>query len=214
MNAARLRGLYAVTPDTAADLCAPVSAALRGGARLVQFRNKSGPSDQRIDQARQLKALCAAAGALFIVNDDIELAHAIGADGVHLGKDDVGISAARTLLGAGAIVGASCYDSLELAAAAAAAGANYLAFGSFFPSRTKPGAVRADPTLLQTAHERFDVPLCAIGGITTMNGGALVAAGADMLAIVDGLFGAPNVEGAAAAYAALWADDRNGCTRP
>lgn len=214
MSAARLRGLYAITPDTAADLCGPVSAALRGGARLVQYRNKAGPSELRSDQARQLQALCAAAGALFIVNDDIKLAHAVGADGVHLGKDDAGIEAARALLGAGAVVGASCYDSLDRAAAAATAGADYLAFGSFFPSRTKPGAVRADAMLLQTAHERFDLPLCAIGGITAVNGGALVAAGADMLAVVDGLFGAPDVERAAADYAALWAGDRNGCTRP
>lgn len=198
----RLRGLYAVTRPHE-DLVEQVAAALRGGARIVQFRDKSGDHDRRLDEARQLKALCSAAGALFIVNDDPMLAKASHADGVHLGPDDAPIADARVFLGRHAIIGVSCHDSLARAQAAATAGADYLAFGSFFPSPTKPHAPRATLESLRQARAEFDLPLCAIGGITPANAAPLVAAGADMVAAVSGLFDAADVAAAARAYVAV-----------
>ncbi len=199
----RLRGLYLLTrPDP--DLTGKTAAALRGGARLVQYRDKSDDADRRFDEARQLRALCTAVSATLIINDDIELAIRTGADGVHLGRDDAGIADARAALGETAVIGASCYDSLEHARRAVAAGADYLAFGSFFPSPTKPGAVRAAPALLAAAREAFELPLCAIGGITPGNGADLVAAGADMLAVISGVFDAGDAEAAAGDYATLF----------
>lgn len=215
MSEARLRGLYSITPDAAPDLCAAVAAALRGGARLIQYRGTHPDPARRHDEARQLRALCDAAGALLIVNDDPALAVASGADGVHLGRNDPPIETARDLLGPGAVIGASCYDSLARAEAAARAGADYIAFGSFFPSPTKPDAVRAAPELLNVARASFDLPLCAIGGITPDNGGELVAAGADMLAVISGVFGVEDIEAAARAYARLFATARrSGWRRP
>lgn len=200
---ARLRGLYAVTRP-GPDLLADVAAALRGGARVVQYRDKGGDAERRLDEARQLKALCAAGGALFIVNDDPRLAKASHADGVHLGRGDDTVAAARALLGAHALVGVSCYDSLERAHAAVAAGADYLAFGSFFPSPTKPAAPRATIELLHHARVAFELPLCAIGGVTPENAPALVAAGADLVAAISGVFDAEDIAGAAAAYSRLF----------
>lgn len=200
----RLAGLYAVTPARRDEPCAAVGAALRGGARIVQYRDKSDDAERRRDEARQLAALCHAVGALLVINDDVALARDSGADGVHLGRDDIGIPDARALLGPDAVIGASCYDSLALARAASAQGADYVAFGSFFPSRTKPAAVRAPLRLLKDARAELDLPICAIGGITPENGGELLAAGADMLAVVDGVFGAPDIEAAARAYSRLW----------
>jgi thiamine-phosphate pyrophosphorylase len=144
------------------------------------------------------------AGALFIVNDDVELALAVDADGVHVGRDDEGVAAARARLGPGRLVGASCYDQLGLARAAVAAGADYVAFGSFFPSPTKPNAARADVGLLRRARHELGVPLVAIGGITPENGAPLVAAGADMLAAIGAVFGASDPRAAAAAFAPLF----------
>lgn len=201
MSDPRLRGLYVLT-RAGDDLLEKTAAALRGGARLVQYRDKSDDGERRLDEARQLRALCAAASATFIVNDDIDLAIRVEADGVHLGRDDDGIARARSALGDTALIGASCYDSLERAKAAA--GADYLAFGSFFPSPTKPDAVRATPALLAAARDAFDLPLCAIGGITPGNGAALVAAGADMLAVISGVFDADDAAAAAGDYAALF----------
>lgn len=202
-----LRGLYALS-DTelcpGARLLPAVEAAIRGGARLVQYRDKSRDAVRRAAEARALVELCRGHGIPLIVNDDVELAAAVGADGVHLGKDDGDPGLARVRLGPRAIVGASCYDSLERAVAAAQAGADYVAFGSFFPSETKPGAVRARPTLLTEARRRLSIPLCAIGGITPENGRALVESGADMLAIIRGLFAASDVTSAARAYSKLF----------
>src|SRR5690606_38416715 len=150
------------------------------------------------------KALCAAGGALFIVNDDPMLAKASHADGVHLGRGDRTVAEARALLGDGAIIGFSCYDSLDRARAGATAGADYLAFGSFFPSPTKPDAPHATIELLQYAKLELGVPLCAIGGITPANAPPLVAAGADLVAAVSGVFAADDVEVAAMAYCRLF----------
>jgi len=202
-----LHGLYALT-DTGltpnAKLKTAVEAAIRGGARLVQYRDKSGDAARRAEEARALVEICRGHGVLLIVNDDVELAAAVDADGVHLGKDDGDPVAARVRLGPRALVGVSCYDSLERAVAAAQAGADYVAFGSFYASDSKPGAVRPPTTLLGDARRRLSIPLCAIGGITPENGAALVAAGADMLAVIRGLFAAPDITAAAKAYARLF----------
>lgn len=203
----RVVGLYAIA-DTAyladARLGAAVEAALRGGARAIQYRDKSNLHATRLRQARAVRALCSEYGACFIVNDDIELARAAAADGVHLGRNDGDAGIARDKLGGDAIIGMSCYNDLARAVQAIAHGADYLAFGSFFPSRTKPEAVRADPALLRAARARFDVPLVAIGGITPDNGAALIAAGADALAAISGLFDQPDVTSAARRYASLF----------
>ncbi len=199
----RLRGLYAITRPSA-TLTAEVAAALKGGARIVQYRDKRADAERRLSEAREIQALCAAAGATFIVNDDLQLAQASQADGVHLGRDDHSIQDARSALGPRALIGVSCYDEIERAHAAAAAGADYLAFGSFYPSPTKPNAPRATIELLAEASDAFDLPLCAVGGITPDNGGILMTAGASMLAAITGVFDAPDVEAAAAAYARLF----------
>ncbi|MFA7095023.1 MAG: thiamine phosphate synthase [Gammaproteobacteria bacterium] len=206
MSRFHLHGLYAITneaPD-ACELSDRVARALRGGARAIQYRDKSGDAARRLQEAEALRALCRAYNVPLIVNDDVELARAVGADGVHLGKDDASIAEARTALGAGAIIGVSCYNSLERALQADAAGADYVAFGSFFPSSTKPAAVRASLELLGTARAQIRLPIVAIGGITPENGAQLVAAGADMLAVIQGVFGAPDPEAAARRYAALF----------
>jgi len=202
-----LRGLYALTDGrlTPAERLLPaVTAAIRDGARLIQYRDKSNDPARRRAEARALLVLCRAHGALLIINDDIALAAEIGADGVHLGRDDAGLAAARVQLGPRAIIGISCYDSLERAVAAAQAGADYVAFGSFYPSATKPQAIRAPLELLPVARRQLSIPICAIGGITPENGVALLAAGADMLAVIHGLFAAPDVTAAARAYAGLF----------
>ncbi|WP_295389502.1 thiamine phosphate synthase [uncultured Thiodictyon sp.] len=200
-----LRGLYAITPDRPADcaadaLLAQVAAAIAGGARLIQYRAKGLSPERRQAEATALLALCHRAAVPLIVNDDVELALAIGAAGVHLGRDDADPAAARARLGADAIVGVSCYDSLDLAVGAARAGADYCAFGSFFPSTVKPHAVRPSPRLLTQARAQLTVPLVAIGGITPQNARLLIAAGADLLAVITGVFSSPDIAAAARAY--------------
>ena len=202
-----LRGLYAVTdPNLIASdrLVATVTLAIGGGARLVQYRNKSAEAGQREQQAAELVAVCRRYDVPFIVNDDVELAAATAADGVHLGRDDPQITAARHRLGPRAIIGVSCYNQLARGRAAAAAGADYLAFGRFYPSRTKPAAVSAGIDLLRTARTEFSQPLVAIGGITPENGERLIVAGADMLAVIHGVFGQSDSEAAARRYADLF----------
>ena len=213
MSHARL--LYAVTPDPLAadpprllDACA---AAIAGGARLLQYRDKKSAADARRRNAEALLALCRAQGARFIVNDDAGLAAAIGADGAHLGQSDGALAAARALLGPEALIGASCASDLARAEAALAAGASYVAFGRFFASNTKPDAPPAEPAVLVDARARLAAPICAIGGVTPDNGARLLAAGADWLAAVDGLFGAGDpaaIERRARAYCALFEQPR------
>ncbi|MBS0581993.1 MAG: thiamine phosphate synthase [Proteobacteria bacterium] len=197
------RGLYAISDGPRPDLLAAVKAALRGGAVLLQYRDKTADSARRAFEARALRELCARHEVPFIVNDDVELALAAGADGVHLGEDDGDIAAARARLGSGAIIGASCYDSRARARELAAAGADYLAFGAFFPSSTKPDARRATPDLLRAA-KPLGLPLVAIGGITPDNAQPLVEAGADFLAVISGVFAQADPEAAARRYAALY----------
>lgn len=206
----RLHGLYVITDRALAHprpLPALVGEALAGGARVVQYRDKTADHERRRSEAAALAAVCRGAGALFVVNDDVELALAVRADGVHLGRDDPAIAAARARLGPSAVIGVSCYDRFELAVAAQRAGADYVAFGSFHPSPTKPAAVRADPGLLSTGRRELTLPRVAIGGITPENGRALVAAGAAMLAVVNAVFGAADVRAAAAAFAPLFASE-------
>jgi thiamine-phosphate pyrophosphorylase len=202
-----LRGLYAITPDDCLlpRLSALVAAALDGGVRLVQYRNKLAPPPLRRAQAADLLRLCRARGALLIINDDLPLALQIGADGVHLGRDDGDIAAARATLGPGRILGVSCYADMANAEAAAAAGASYIAFGSMHTSQTKPQAPRAPLALLSQAHSRFALPVAAIGGITLENAAPTIAAGADMLAVVTDLFDTMDISGRARAYARLFA---------
>lgn len=198
-----LRGLYAITDGPRADLVEACAAALDGGARLLQYRDKGGDPARRLHEARALQALCAQRGVPLIVNDDVELAAAVGAAGVHLGEDDAAVDAARQRLGAGAVVGVSCYDSINRARRLAAAGADYLAFGAFFPSPTKPLARRATTDLLRAA-KPLGRPLVAIGGLTPDNAAALVDAGADCLAVISALFGTPDVGATARRFAALF----------
>jgi len=200
----KLRGLYAITPESLArdELLERAARALQGGARVLQYRSKDADRQRRAEAARALAALCRRLGATFIVNDDVDLALAVDADGAHLGREDGDLAAARARL-QGRLLGASCYDRLELARAAVAAGADYVAFGSVFASPTKPGAVRA-PLSLFTQARAFGVPLCAIGGITVENAPALIHAGADLLAVLSDLFDADDVAARARAYARLF----------
>lgn len=196
----RLRGLYAVTPETddLARLRGLVSRAIEGGARLVQYRAKRVAARERLRQAESLLALCRDHGVPLVVNDDLALAIALGADGIHLGRDDGDPRVARERLPE-AILGVSCYDDVARAVAAAEAGADYVGIGSVFPSATKPQAARSGLAALGEARRRAGVPVAAIGGITPANAAEAVAAGADMLAVVSSLFDAPDVAAAARA---------------
>ena len=201
----RIRGVYLLTRETADTpaLCAGVEAALRGGVRLLQYRDKSGDGGRQCEQTRALRDLTRRHGVTFIVNDDVALASACGADGVHLGEEDGEIAAARAALGPTALIGASCYNALALAEAAVRAGADYVAFGAFFASGTKPAARRADVTLLHQS-ERFGVPRVAIGGIDAHNARPLIAAGADAIAVLGAIWDAPDRDAAARALTALF----------
>lgn len=190
---ANLRGLYAITPDDfmLPRLVAKVKAAVDGGARVVQYRNKSVSADLRRIHARALLSVCRVAGACLIVNDDLALALEIGADGVHVGKDDCPVASLRNVrqaLGAERILGVSCYNDKAAAQAASDAGADYLAVGSVFASATKPQAANASLEFLADVKQRYSLPVCAIGGITLDNAPAAIEAGADMLAVISGLF--------------------------
>ncbi len=200
-------GLYAIA-DTATigddRLEAAVAAALAGGARRVQYRDKGSGADRRRRQAAALCALCRRYGAHLIVNDDVELAAAVGAAGVHLGGDDAAPSEARDRLGESAIIGVSCYDSLERAHAARAAGADYVAFGRVYPSMTKANTVRAPLALLGQARRETGLAVCAIGGITVERAPEAVAAGADWLAVIGDLFDANDIEGQARRFVAAF----------
>ncbi|WP_069862096.1 thiamine phosphate synthase [Pseudomonas citronellolis] len=206
----KLRGLYAITDSKLlADgrLLPYVEAALRGGARLLQYRDKSADESRRLREAEALRELCERHGATLIINDDAELAARLGVS-VHLGQTDGSLAAARALLGRQAIIGATCHGSLQLADQAVTEGADYVAFGRFFQSLTKPGASEASPELLEQARARFaNVPLVAIGGVSLDNAPELIGRGADLLAVINALFAADTpaeVERRARAFAALF----------
>lgn len=205
MNAP-LRGLYLITPDEAdtVRLLARVAPLLGAGIALLQYRNKAANAVLKLEQASALQALCAQASVPLVVNDDIVLARHAGSAGVHLGEDDGDIAAARDAMGPGAIVGASCYDEIERAGRAAAAGASYVAFGAFFPTTTKVTTRRATLQLLRDA-KPLGVPLVAIGGIVPANARPLIEAGADLIAAVGGVFDAADPLAAISAYNACFA---------
>lgn len=196
-------GLYAVTDGPRDDIIEAVRKALAGGASVVQYRDDTRDTRRRQRECVALKSLCDKFAVPFLIDNDIELAHAIGAHGVHLSSDNVDIGVARAQLGPNAIIGVSCYDSLQRALDAAREGAGYVSFGAFFPSITKPLAARAPKELLQQSAE-LGVPRVAIGGITPDNGKPLVEAGADFLAVVSAVFAARDIEAAARRFADLY----------
>ena len=195
------RGLYLITPDDddTTRLLARTAPLLAAGVTWLQYRNKTAGDALRHEQALLLQEVCVNANVPLIINDDVHLAKSIGAAGVHLGEDDGDIAAARALLGPQAIIGASCYDQLALAERAVIAGANYVAFGAFFPTRSKSGTRQASMDLLAKAAP-LDVPRVAIGGITPDNAGSLVAAGADLVAVISGVYDAADPVAAIHAY--------------
>ena len=204
----KLRGLYAITDSELlkGKLLPYVEAALKGGAKLLQYRDKSSDDARRLREAEALRELCNQYGAALIINDDAELAARLGV-GLHLGQGDGSLSVARALLGRKAIIGGTCHAQLALAETAAKEGASYVAFGRFFNSSTKPGAPAADIDLLATARAQITLPIVAIGGVTLDNAPALIAHGASMVAVVHGLFGADSaaeVERRAQAFSALF----------
>ncbi|MDH3980257.1 MAG: thiamine phosphate synthase [Gammaproteobacteria bacterium] len=197
-------GLYAITDSRLtphSSLLERVEQAIAGGARVIQYRDKLASDGERYTLAIALAALCLRRQVPLIINDDAALAAAVGANGVHLGEADGTVAAARAQLGAEAMIGVSCYNSMERAREAAAQGASYVAFGRFFASRSKPDAVSAGTDLLCTARRELDVPVAAIGGISPDNAGPLIAAGANLLAVIHGVFGQEDVVAAAASYA-------------
>ena len=186
------QGLYAITDSKLLPtdtLLIQVESALKGGAKLLQYRDKQLKPAQRKQQAIALKTLCHQYHVPLLINDDLHLADEIQADGVHLGKQDASLQEARQLLGANAIIGISCYQQLDNALTMQQQGATYIAFGRFFPSKTKPDASPAPIALLNQAREQIKIPIIAIGGITIDNGKQLIQAGADMLAVINNLFG-------------------------
>lgn len=202
-----LRGLYAITDSSlivSGRLLDFVSHAITGGAAMIQYRDKGLDGPRRERDARDLLALCRSHGVPLIINDDVALAQSVGADGVHLGCDDTPLTEARRILGAATVIGVSCYNNFELAVTAQAEGADYIAFGRFFVSQTKPGAVQASTDLIRRAKATLAIPVVAIGGITPDNGAVLVEAGADMLAVVGGVFGQSDPAHAARRYTQLF----------
>ncbi|HBX56608.1 thiamine phosphate synthase [Pseudomonas sp. UBA2684] len=207
----KLRGLYAITDSELLKgrLLPYVEAALKGGATLLQYRDKSSDNARRLREAEALRELCNRYGAALIINDDAELAARLGV-GLHLGQTDGSLSAARALLGRQAIIGGTCHAQLELADAAAKEGASYVAFGRFFNSNTKPGAPAATVELLDQAKARINLPIVAIGGVTLDNAPALIERGASMVAVVHALFAADSaaeVERRARAFSDLFIPD-------
>jgi len=203
---AQIAGLYAITPDLADtdELLRRVRTALTGGARILQYRNKTAPPALRLVQARALQTLCTAGGVPLIINDHLDLAQEVGAAGLHLGGDDGDIATARAQLGPDRLLGVSCYDRIELAQAALAAGADHIAFGSFFDSSIKPGAVHPPLNLITRAKRQFRIPVVAIGGITPQNAPQLIAAGVDAVAVISAVFSAADIEAAARAFKSLF----------
>jgi thiamine-phosphate pyrophosphorylase len=203
----QLRGLYAITDSgllPGDKLFYAVAEALQGGASIIQYRDKTGNRNDRFECAKQLQQLCHQHNRLFIINDDVDLAAQVQADGVHLGLDDQSILAARRALGDEAIIGATCHGSLDSAQKARQSGADYLAFGRFFLSRTKPDAPPADLTILRQAKAEMQLPIVAIGGIDLANAHIAIDQGADMIAVVHSLFTATDIKWTAAAFQSLF----------
>jgi len=203
----RLRGLYVITDEKLipeATFAATIEQTLRGGAAIIQYRDKSTDQAKRLHQATALRALCNDYAAMLIINDDVDLAQAVAADGVHLGEDDAPIEQTRSRLGDDAIIGVSCYNQLQRALTARAAGADYVAFGAIFSSPTKPAARSASCALISEAKTKLDIPVCAIGGIDKTNATRVVDAGADMIALISGLLSADDITHTAEHIAGLF----------
>ncbi len=203
---AHLKGLYAITDPNliqADQLINSVKQAILGGAHLIQYRNKTGLAEVCIREASTLLNLCNQYDIPLIINDDVALARQIGAQGVHIGKLDVRMDQARDILGSHAIIGVSCYNRMDLALSAQTQGANYVAFGSFFNSATKPNAIQANVNLIYQAKQTLDIPVCAIGGITIDNATLLIDAGIDMLAVIHGVFSQADIRSAAEHFSRL-----------
>lgn len=193
----KLKGLYAITDENLiADehFSNAIEAALLGGTRIIQYRDKSGNLQKRLQQASLLRHLCTQHDATCIINDDIGLAKAVNADGVHLGKDDTSLIIARQELGEDAIIGISCYNDIGLAIAAEQNSADYVAFGTMFSSPTKPDAVTAGPDTISQAKQQLNIPVCGIGGITEKNIQQLIQHDADMAAVISSLFAADDIK--------------------
>ena len=201
-----MQGLYAITPDLAdsATLLRKVEAALEGGVRALQYRNKAADSALRLEQARGLVRLCRAYRVPLIINDHLDLALEVDADGLHVGAEDGSAADARRQLGPDKILGVTCYRKIENALEAARVGASYVAFGGFFPSPVKGGSGGAPMSILGEAKRRPGLPVVAIGGITVDNAPQLVAAGADSVAVITALFGAPDVTAAARQFSGIF----------
>jgi len=204
---APVSGLYAIVDTTLVDddhIEKAVASALLGGARIIQYRDKSDDHHRRRHQARRLLALCQQYKRPLIINDDVTLAKEIGAQGVHLGRDNCSLTEARQQLGYQAIIGISCYNQIQRALDAESGGADYVAFGSFFRSETKPEAVTAPLSLLTDAKTRLALPIVAIGGINPENAPSLIAAGADAIAVISDLFAKNDIQAAAERYSLLF----------
>ena len=206
MTRPTIAGLYAITPDLAdtPELLRKVRLALQGGASVLQYRNKTADAALQLLQASALRDLTREFDTAFIMNDDAALAAQVDADGVHLGGEDGSVAAARALLGATKIIGVSCYNRPPLALSAVQQGADYVAFGAFFPSSVKPEAVKADVSMLRAARKEIAVPIVAIGGITQQNGAGLVQAGATSLAVISALWDVPDIEASAKEFSTLF----------
>ena len=205
MSESKIRGLYALTPDEPDTdrLTEMVQAALEGGARLVQYRNKVATPRLRRQQAQALRDVCRRFAVPLIVNDDLAIAVEIDADGVHLGREDGDVAAARARF-PGKLLGASCYNEIPRAIAAQSGGADYVAFGRFFRSVTKPGDIKASLALVAEAKRQIDVPVVAIGGITLEQTPSLIAGGVDAVAVISALFSSADIRATARRFAALF----------
>lgn len=201
------KGLYAIADDlnlTSDELLEKTEQILDNGTVMLQYRNKDRDPALRQSRAASLQKLCRRFNVPFIVNDDIELARILNADGVHLGRNDTACRKARIMLGPASIIGISCYNDLERALVMEHSGASYVAFGAFFPTRTKTDPVKAEPELLRTAKQKLTLPIVAIGGITPENGRTLIEAGADFLAVISGLYAAADSAVATRNYVRLF----------
>lgn len=203
-----MKGLYLVTPDwdDTERLLEASESALRGGAALLQYRHKTASPELRREQAQRLQSLCKRYGRPFIINDFVDLCLALDADGIHVGGTDMAVAQVRAAVGPGRIVGASCYGSLQLARDAAAAGASYVAFGGFYPSRVKKYEVTTPPAIVAEAKRELSQPVVVIGGMTQENAQPLVAQGTDMVAVISSVYMTEDPERAARAFAGLFAD--------
>ena len=201
-----IRGLYAITPDESntPELLRKVRLVLQGGARVLQYRNKTATAELKLQQAQALRILVSEFDCAYLVNDDARLAVQVDADGVHLGGEDGSVATARALLGKNKIIGMSCYNRVSLAHEAVQQGVDYVAFGAFFTSGVKPDAVKAEVKMLQAARNKLSLPIVAIGGITQQNGATLIEAGAVSLAVISALWNAPDIQASAQEFSILF----------